>query len=96
MTSKTKKTVKKVKAKKTLKKKIDESKRRGWREAKHYGMIQIQKGAKINWVARETKHGWKIGLVVGTHIRWIRNVFFANYDDALKGNINVLALKPKK
>lgn len=39
-------------------------------------MIKIKAGQKLAWISMQNKNGWSLGLAVGKHNVWLRNVRF--------------------
>ena len=48
------------------------------RTKRYYGLDKVRKGAKLEWVSQENKHGWSLGLKHGKRVIWLRNVRFAS------------------
>jgi hypothetical protein len=41
-------------------------------------MKRVKRGQKIAWLAKEDKHGWALGLVLGDRTLWLRHLRFAD------------------
>lgn len=53
------------------------NKKKAKNRKREYGMTKVRKGEKACWLSRQNKHGWSLGLALGSRTLWLRNVRIA-------------------
>jgi uncharacterized protein YgiM (DUF1202 family) len=63
---------------------------------RYWGLTKVKVGQKLCWVSQQNKNGWSLGLGLGSHTVWLRNVRFASAKEvqrALGANVVFVELK---
>lgn len=48
---------------------------------KFYGIVKVKIGQKRNWVSKQNKNGWSLGLAIGKNTFWLKNVRFKTCEE---------------
>lgn len=45
---------------------------------RYFGIVKIQKGAKLCWLSHESKNGYSLGLALNSRNVWLRGLRFSD------------------